>query len=180
MPRHFFKQYAPDDKVLRDHKHMKLFGDMLHDPNLWHFNRRSVSGAFAVGLFWAMMPIPLQMVCAAACAIFLRVNLPVSILLVWITNPLTIPPIFYFNYKVGDWLTGGKYQCDEFQVSLDWLMDSIGEIWQPLFLGSFVVGVLLAVTGYLSIRLFWRLHVIRHYKRRRDRIRNFKSRIDRT
>lgn len=178
MPRHFFKQHAPDHQVIRDHKHMKLFGDLLRDPNLWHFNRRSVSGAFATGLFWAMIPVPLQMICAAASAIVLRVNLPISVVLVWITNPLTIPPIFYFNYKLGNWMLGGIYQCDEFEVSLEWIMESIREIWQPLFLGSITMGIILALLGYLGIRLFWRLHVIHHFKKRKARIQKFKSRLE--
>ena len=173
MPRHLFKQYAPDHKQIREHKHMKLFGDLLHDPNLWHLNRRSVSGAFATGLFWAMIPVPLQMLFSAATSIFLRVNLPLSVTLVWITNPLTIPPIFYFNYMVGDWILKGD-ECDDFQLSIEWIIDSMDKIWQPLFLGSFIVGVLLAILGYISIRVFWRLYIIMHYRKRKARIQKFK------
>lgn len=178
MPRHFFKQHAPDHQVICDHKHMKIFGALLHNPNLWHFNRRSVSGAFAVGLFWAMIPLPMQMVFAAATAIGTRVNLPLSVALVWITNPLTIPPIFYFNYRVGDWLLGGETQCAEFEASLEWLTQSMGEIWQPLLLGSLAVGTVLALLGYLTIRLIWRLHVIHHFKQRKARIKKFRSHLD--
>ena len=38
----------PDHKLIREHKHLRIFGSMLHDPNLFHLNRRSVAGAFAV------------------------------------------------------------------------------------------------------------------------------------
>ena len=178
MPRQFFKQHAPDHQKLRDHKHMKYFGTLLHDPNLWHFNRRSISGGVALGLFWAMIPFPMQMVLAAASAILIRVNLPISVALVWITNPLTLPPIFYFNYKVGNWMLGGAYECDEFEASVEWMMESINEIWQPLLLGSFTVGILLALAGYIGIRLFWRLHVIHHYRKRKARIQNFRSTLE--
>ncbi|MCB1903170.1 MAG: DUF2062 domain-containing protein, partial [Gammaproteobacteria bacterium] len=76
MPKQIIKRFAPDHEVIRNHKHLRIFGNLLHDPNLWHMNRRSVSGAFAVGLFWAFIPIPMQMVAAAAIAIIARVNLP--------------------------------------------------------------------------------------------------------
>ena len=98
MPKRFLKRYMPKEHDIRNHKHMRYFGKLLHDPNIWHLNRRSVAGAFSVGLFMAMVPVPFQMILAAAAAIPCRVNLPISVGLVWITNPLTMPAIFYFCY----------------------------------------------------------------------------------
>ena len=96
----------PDHQTIKEHKHLKIFGKLLHDGNLWHLNRRSVSGAFAVGLFCAFVPIPSQMILAAAIAIIIRVNLPISVALVWISNPITMPPIFYAAYKFGAYVMG--------------------------------------------------------------------------
>ncbi len=169
MPRHLLKRFAPDHQSIRDHKHMQIFGKLLHDPNLWHLNRRSVAGAFAVGLFWAMIPMPFQMVAAAAAAIVFRVNLPISVALVWISNPITMPPIFYFNYLVGTWLLPAHQPLGNVQMTMEWLSHSLGEIWQPLYLGSVVVGLILATLGYLGIRGFWRWHVLRQYRRRCQR-----------
>ena len=78
MAKKLIRRYLPDAHKIRDHKHLRLFGTLLHDPNLWHLNRRSVAGAFAVGLFMAFVPMPFQMIPAAALAILLRVNLPIS------------------------------------------------------------------------------------------------------
>lgn len=147
---------------------MRFFGGHLLDQNLWHLNRYSVSGAFAVGLFWAMIPMPLQMVAAAATAILARVNLPVSVALVWITNPFTIPLIFYFNYLVGTWLLPHQQHLKDVEMSLEWFMKSAGEIWQPLYLGSIVVGIVLAAAGYMVMRLYWRWHIISQYKKRQQ------------
>ena len=102
--KHFLKQIAPDRAKIREHRHLRVFGKLLHDPNLWHLNRRSVSGAFAVGMFVMYLPPLGQMLIAAAGAIAFRVNLPISVTLVWITNPVTIPPMYYFAYLVGSWI----------------------------------------------------------------------------
>jgi uncharacterized protein (DUF2062 family) len=80
---------------IKGHKNLSFLGEKLHDPNLWHLNRRSVSAAFAIGLFAAWIPTPGQMVIAAIIALYFRANLPISVALVWITNPLTMPPMFY-------------------------------------------------------------------------------------
>jgi uncharacterized protein (DUF2062 family) len=167
MPRKFIKKFTPNHTTVRNHKYLQMFGTLLHDPNLWHMNRRSVSGAFAIGLFWAMIPMPLQMVAAAATAIILRVNLPLSVALVWLTNPLTMPPIFYANYLLGGWLLNTPAAEIKFEVSMQWLAEEMEHIWLPLYFGSFVAGVALALFSYLVIRLLWRLHIISHYRDRR-------------
>ena len=167
MPRNLIKRYMPDHKKIRDHKHLKFLGALLHDPNILHLNRRSVAGGFSVGLFVAFVPVPFQMVLAAIGAIVARVNLPISVALVWITNPLTMPPIFYGAYKVGTWILDRPIQAIEFQLSVEWLMNELGTIWQPFLLGCFVCGVSFALLGNVFIRLFWRIHVGRNWRKRR-------------
>jgi len=173
MPKKFIKRFLPDSKKIRDHTTLnRLFGNLLHDPNLLHLNRRSVSGAFFVGLFMAFVPMPLQMVAAAGAAIYWRVNLPISVALVWISNPITIPPIFYFCYKVGQWVLGGELQTFTFELSINWLAERIVEIWQPLLLGSFICSLVSATLGFVLIRLLWRLHIVRHKQLRQARTAN--------
>ena len=168
MPKKLIKRLMPDHDKIREHKHLKaFFGTLLHDPNLFHLNRRSASGAFAVGLFMAFVPLPTQMLFATAAAIIFRVNLPLSVALVWITNPITIPPMFYGAYRLGAWILGtsGKGVPDEF--TLEWLAEGINLIWEPLLLGCAILGTTSALLGYFSIRGLWRLHLIQHIKERR-------------
>jgi len=169
MPKRIIKRFAPDHQTVRNHKHLRMFGRLLHDPNLWHMNRRSVSGAFAVGLFWAFVPMPFQMVAAAATAIPARVNLPISVALVWISNPITMPPMFYFTYLVGTWVIGQPPMEGEFELSMEWMMNSMSLIWQPLYLGSLLCGIIASITGYIAMRGFWRWHVICHLRKRQAR-----------
>jgi uncharacterized protein (DUF2062 family) len=169
MPKHIIKRFTPDHETVRSHKHLQIFGKLLHDPNLWHLNRRSVSGAFAVGLFWAFFPMPFQMVAAAATSIATRVNLPLSVALVWISNPITIPPIFYFTYLVGTWILGEPPQNIEFELSWEWMSSSLAGIWKPLYLGSILCGAVASTLGYVAMRGFWRWNVVCHLRRRREK-----------
>lgn len=167
MPKKFIKRYLPDHDKVRSHRHLKIFGERLHDPNLWHLNRRSASGAFAVGLFVAFVPLPFQMVIAAAAAIAARVNLAVSVVLVWLTNPVTIPPMFYSAYRLGAWLLGVPPRPFHLELSVSWVMDELSLVWQPLLVGCFVMGSLSALLGFMAIRGLWRLRLVRYAQRRR-------------
>lgn len=168
VPKRIIKRYLPDHRQIRDHKHLRFFGKLLHDPNLWHLNRRSVSGAASVGLFAAFIPIPFQMVLAAALAIPFRVNVPIAASLVWLTNPITMPPVFYTAYKLGSWLLDTPMRAVTFEVSLEWLKQELTLIWQPFLLGCFILATVSAVLGNLLIRFLWRLHVVRYIKRKRS------------
>lgn len=163
------KRYLPDHQKLKGHRHLQWFGESLHDPNLWHLNRRSVPGAFAVGLFVAFVPIPGQMLLAGALAIYLRINLPLAVALVWITNPITMPPMFYFVYLVGSWALGHPAERIEFQPSLEWVLQELAQHWQPFFLGCFITGTVAAILGYVTMRLLWRWHAVSAWRKRRQR-----------
>jgi len=169
MPRKLLKRLMPNHDAIRNHKKLKLFGKLLHHPNLWHVNRRSIAGAFAVGLFIAFVPVPFQMVLAAGAAIALHVNLPVSVTLVWVSNPLTIPVFFYLAYKLGAWMLNATVQDVSFVPTIEWLSNQAAAVWQPFLFGCFVLGVLSAATGYLFVHSFWRLRVIKNWQARKDR-----------
>ena len=77
-------------------------------PNLWHINKKSVSRGFAIGAFCAFLPIPGQMILAAFLSITFAANIPISLVLTWITNPITFTPIFYFAYKIGKIIFDGR------------------------------------------------------------------------
>lgn len=113
------------------------------------------------------IPIPFQTVLAAACAVFFRSNLPVSVALVFITNPLTMPPMFYFCYKIGTLLLGIPAQKINFELSIEFLADGMLLIWKPLFLGVSLVAVVSSVTAYYGTMLLWRLHIIQKLKNSR-------------
>jgi len=169
MPKKFLRKYLPDPHKITQSKSLKVFGSLLHDPNLWHMNRKSVSMAFLVGLFFMWVPLPSQMFLAAGVAILIRCNLPISVALVWITNPVTMPPMFYFAYKLGNIMLGLPVNDIEFEASFEWIQQEMEVIWQPFLLGCFTLGVTSAVTGFVCIRLLWRLHIVQYIKQKKQR-----------
>lgn len=167
MPKRLIKRWMPDHQTLKEHKHLRLFGKLLLDANLWHLNRRSAAGAFAVGLFMAWLPLPCQMLLAAGGAIIARVNLPLSVALVWVSNPLTMPPLFYGAYLVGCQLLGHPAQHIEITFTWEWLVSVLGTVAPPLLLGSLVMALLSSLLGYIAIRTFWRVSIMRQWQKRK-------------
>ncbi len=128
-----------------------------------------MGGAFFIGLFCAFMPVPTQMLLAALLAIVSRSNLPIAVALVWITNPLTIGPMFFFAYKLGLWLLGLELSHGPWEWSWQSLSERFGDVWWPLTLGCLVCGWVAGLTGAVVSRLLWRLHVIRRWRNRHAR-----------
>lgn len=169
MPRHLLKRYMPDPATIREHKSLRFLGRLLHDQNLWHLNRRSVSRAMAAGLFAAFLPIPAQMLVAACFAIVLRAHIPISAGLVWITNPLTMPPVFYCTYKLGAWLLDTPPRHLPDSITLEWIASQFATMWQPFLLGSVVTGLVAGALGYGLTQLYWRWWVGRQWRKRQQR-----------
>jgi len=166
MPKKLIKKYLPNPDTIMNSKAIGLFGNILHDPSLWHINRKTCSGAAAVGLFCAFIPLPFQMLIAAFFAIIFRVNILIAIPLVWITNPITIPPFFYFCYRVGIYALSIKTGDFNFELSIDWLLNGLSVVWQPFLLGCFIVASITALLSYTLVQLFWRYHIWKYLQKR--------------
>ncbi|KMT63836.1 DUF2062 domain-containing protein [Catenovulum maritimum] len=166
MPKKFIQRFLPDHQTIKNQKSLKIFGNLLHDPNLWHLNRHSVTTAFALGLFNAFIPVPFQMWLSAAGAIIFRANLPLSVAIVWITNPFTIPPIFYACYLLGSFVLGQEQQNFQFELSWQFLTESMATIGPALLTGCGIAAVTFSLLGYIGISLIWRMSVANNWKKR--------------
>ena len=125
--------------------------------------------AFFVGLFVAVMPIPGQTILAAAMAIWLRCNLPLSVVIVFITNPVTMAPIFFLAYKVGSLVMNTPLQDIEFALSFHWLANGLSAVWKPFLLGCLICGLSAGSLGYFVINMLWRWQVIHKWQQRKLR-----------
>lgn len=169
MPKQFMKRYLPTPDRVRSIQALQFLGDILHEPNLWHINRHCVARAILIGIFFCFIPMPFQMVAAAFCAIWFNANMPLSVVLVWISNPLTMPPLFYFNYKVGAWLLDRPVMHFQIELSWSWISESLVDIGIPLYFGSLIVATLASCLSYLLIQYLWRRRVRSHWRERQLR-----------
>ena len=131
-------------------------------------NRNSVARAFAIGLFCAWLPMPLQTVIAALLAIYYRAHLPLSVALVFLTNPVTIPPMFYFAYKLGSMILGLDPQTVPMDLGWEWFTTTLGEIWKPLLFGCLMLGIISSAIGYFAIHTIWRQSIRRRWRDRKE------------
>ncbi|MCZ6798633.1 MAG: DUF2062 domain-containing protein [Gammaproteobacteria bacterium] len=176
MAKNLIKKYLPHPRTITSSRWLKLLGPRLHEPSLWHLNRRSFAGAMAVGMFCAFLPIPFQMLLAAIAAVAFRVNILIAVPLVWISNPITVAPIFYFCYYVGALIMGTEIHDFIIELDFDWLLSELLYTWQPLLLGSLVVATIASLVSFMLAQFFWRYHLWTRIKIRRRRRRKVKSR----
>ena len=172
MAKKIFRKFLPHSDVITKNRWIKLLGPRLQDPYLWHINRRSCSLAVALGMFCAFIPIPFQMVIAAALAIWFRANILLTVPFVWISNPFTMGPLYYFCYLLGVEMLGLEQKRFHFELSFDWLFGGFLRIWQPFLLGCFTVGAISALASFLLVRILWHLHILNHIKIRAQRLHN--------
>jgi uncharacterized protein (DUF2062 family) len=167
MPKKFLKRWMPAPEKIHGNPSLSFLGKMIHDPNLFHLNRHSVSVAFFAGLFIAFLPIWGQIPLAAIAALRLRCNLPITVLLVWVSNPLTFPIIYFAEYKVGADILLMDTSDFYFELSWEWFNSEFPKIWQPLLFGSIIFSLFFGCSGYLAVQWFWRWHVARRWRLRK-------------
>ncbi len=142
-------------KRLSRHPAFDRFRHLIDHPDLWHMTQHSVSGAVALGLFAAMLPIPFQMLVGFVLALALRVNIALTMAMIFITNPLTMGPIFYAAYELGSWLLGTPPAFSTPPTNYEAVVNILTLVWKPLLVGSLVAGACASLVGYLVVRLSW-------------------------
>lgn len=162
----YLRRHIPDAQALREHPRLQFLNRHFQDPWLWHFNRRATVRGLAIGAFFAFVPVPWQMLLAAITAVWVRFNLPVAIAMVWITNPVTLPPIAYLNYQFGAWLLDSPDWAWSFDPSLDWFLGQGANLAVPLLVGSMATAVVAGILTFLTAHLFWRWRIVNRFRRR--------------
>ena len=103
---------------------------------------------------------------AAITAWIIRANLPLSVALVWISNPVTVPPLLLIAYGIGSWILDTPVLPPETGITMDWVKSQLIDVWKPLLLGCLLMSVVSAAAGYLIMRFWWIAQVRQSWKDR--------------
>lgn len=167
MPRRFFKRFSLKHRELREQRALRPFKHLLSDHRLWSIRRQTVVPAFALGAFFAWMPFPGHPLWATLAALWRRVNIPVAAITTLVSNPVTMPFMYFAAYRVGAYLLDTPPAPFEFEMTFGWLMDGFLQIWKPLLLGCVTLGATSAVVAYAVLDLFWRRSVVTYKLKKR-------------
>ena len=122
----------------------------LYARELWHPCRYTVAGGLSIGLFFAMLPMPFQMLFSAAACMRAKVNVPVAIATCWISNPFTHPPLILVQLSFGDWIR--KYIHVRLPFDKDthihFLELNISGNLADFFVGCFSMALILSLLAY--------------------------------
>ena len=144
-----YLRYLPRIKHMRGTWLHRKLGERLFSLEMWQPERARFASGCAIGVFFAMMPLPFQMLAAALIAYLARVNIPAALACTWISNPLTTPLLLLAQYKLGNVLIRGT-PADQPPVDM---LALLSRAPLPLLVGAFVSGAILSLTVYpLALR----------------------------
>lgn len=129
-------------------------------------NRKMVSRAVLLGLFIAFVPMPMQMLAVIAVMPLFRFNTPIALLMCWISNPFTMPPIYYIEYLTGSYILGSSLEPVE--MSIEWFSHNFDSIFIPLYVGALFYAVVVSLSAFWLLNYVWKSSVHRDKKLHRN------------
>lgn len=119
-----------------------------------------------LGIFIAFIPMPIQMALVLVFMPFFKFNVPLGLAMCWLSNPFTMPPMYYMEYLTGSFLLGIKPEPVE--MTLEWFTNNMDNIFIPLYAVTLVYSVVASSLAFWLINHFWKGSVHRDRKLHRD------------
>ncbi len=168
MIRKIFKTKQSNGKIKEFIKKYKIPREYLS------INRKSISRGVFIGLFWAFIPMPMQMLAVLAITPFIKFNVPIAITMVWLSNPITMPFMYYMEYQTGNFLLGNE-SLKNIELSLDWFSNNWDRIITPLYVGTIPYSLGVSTIIYFIINKLWIDSVKKESSERKKRFLRFKK-----
>jgi uncharacterized protein (DUF2062 family) len=125
-------------------------GQMLVRLRQLEGNPHYLALGMAVGIFVSITPIiPFQTIVAIALAYLVRGSKSAAVLGTWLSNPLTIPVVYFANYKLGCTLLGYQSSLDRIAFNSFSDLMALGlEVTWAMIVGGVAIGAILGVVFY--------------------------------
>ncbi len=120
----------------------------------FNINRKMITKGVFIGLFWGFIPMPMQMLAVVATTPFMRFNVPIAIAMVWLSNPITMPPMYYMEYLTGNFILGYE-GCQDIELTLEWFSNNMKNIFVPLYVGTAFYSIVVSGLIYLLLNWLW-------------------------
>ena len=153
-------------KISKSEKLKEFIKKYKVPPEYLSTNRKMVSKAVLIGLFIAFIPMPMQMLLVLAMMPFFKFNVPIGLAMCWLSNPFTMPPMYYMEYMTGSFILGSEPLNVE--MTLEWFSKNLDNIFIDLYTGTLIFAVVGSVSGYWLVNHFWRGSVERDKKLHRN------------
>ena len=149
MIRKFFRKKASGKGKL------DAFLDKYKLPRTYfNINRKMITRGVFIGLFWGFIPMPFQMVAVVAMTPFIRFNVPIAIAMVWLSNPFTMPFMYYMEYLTGNFMLGYEGVKD-IELTLEWFSNNMQDIFVPLYVGTAFYSLIVSGLIYFGLNWLW-------------------------
>ena len=151
MVRKFFKKKSSGGKL-------DQFIEKYNIPRAYlSTNRKNISKGVFIGLFIGFIPMPMQMLAVVAMMPFVKFNVPIAISMVWLSNPFTMPAMYYMEYLTGSFFLGTEVAPVE--MTMQWFSDNLKNIFVPLYVGTLFYSVTVSAAMYFLINFLWQRSV---------------------
>ena len=128
----------------------------------------------AIGIFFGLTPsVGIQTILVVVLAVlsrrFIYFNVTAAMLSTYVSNPLTMVPMYYFWYRLGTWFIPGNATVDQFEAMLNF--EGLAGWWQatcslavqvgiPMLIGSLLIAPIGSLIAYPLTR-----YMVRWFRR---------------
>lgn len=119
-----------------------------------HFDEFALARGVSLGLFVGLTPtVGIQTSMMIAGSLMFRANFPAAFIVSFVSNPLTMAPLYYGFNRLGQWMMGWLPMTPNSSRSLG---EAVAEETFAMLVGSMAVAIPASILGYFVFLKLWR------------------------
>lgn len=154
-------RFLKHPRKLKQSGAMRWFALHFLNKRVWKPTQHTFSGGMAIGTFITLQLLPIQMPSATILAAIFRVNIPIALVMCWLSNPVTLAALVPLEYQVGKWVLAWLTEVPSTPFPTE-LPPDVAGMWLALkehapvmLFGGVILGGLLAPLSYVASYFSW-------------------------